>query len=118
MTGGKPYTSELFEEVKKMKLHNDSLDRKLKERLRSSQSNITLTAATNVKDMSHLTMISSLPNSSQRKAKLSFLLMRNFVVGTNEEKHLTTGLHTIDDIYYMDCNEVLDWKYEQAVEPL
>jgi len=26
MTGGKPYTRELFEEVKKMKLHNDSLE--------------------------------------------------------------------------------------------
>lgn len=43
--------------------------------------------------------------------------MRNVVVGTYEQKRLTTGLHTIADIHCVDCNEVLGWKYERTVEP-
>ncbi|XP_055831739.1 protein yippee-like At4g27745 isoform X2 [Solanum dulcamara] len=53
-----------------------------------------------------------------RKGKgFLFARVRNIVVGTKEERHLTTGLHTVADIYCGDCNEVLGWKYERAVEP-
>ncbi|CAN4099959.1 unnamed protein product [Withania somnifera] len=46
-----------------------------------------------------------------------FAHVKNIVVGTKEEKHLTTGLHTIADIYCSNCNEVLGWKYQHAVQP-
>ncbi|KAH0660653.1 hypothetical protein KY285_029260 [Solanum tuberosum] len=187
-TGGKPYTSELFEEVKKMKLRNDSLEvnsllgdlkqgvtelkeqlqrfsfveqrrritkmaeskmnntmhslekqleeertarleaeskiRELKDSLEKAQRETELT----VKHRSyscykcrrhvsfHDDIISTNFQSKKGKAFL-FAHVRNVVVGTNEEKRLTTGLHTIADIYCVDCNEVLGWKYEKAVEP-
>ena len=25
-----------------------------------------------------------------------------------------TGLHKVFDVYFFDCGDVLDWKYEQA----
>ncbi|KAJ7965307.1 Protein yippee-like [Quillaja saponaria] len=40
----------------------------------------------------------------------------NIVVGPREDRHLTTGLHTVADIYCGDCREVLGWKYERAYE--
>uniref|UniRef100_M1DIR4 NTGP4 n=1 Tax=Solanum tuberosum TaxID=4113 RepID=M1DIR4_SOLTU len=64
----------------------------------------------------HDDIISTNFQSKKGKAFL-FAHVRNVVVGTNEEKRLTTGLHTIADIYCVDCNEVLGWKYEKAVEP-
>lgn len=40
----------------------------------------------------------------------------NIVVGNREDRHLTTGLHTVADISCADCHEVLGWKYERAYE--
>ncbi|XP_042420883.1 protein yippee-like At4g27745 isoform X1 [Zingiber officinale] len=40
----------------------------------------------------------------------------NIVVGPKEDRQLTTGLHTVADIYCRDCREVLGWKYERAYE--
>ncbi|PQP95194.1 protein yippee-like [Prunus yedoensis var. nudiflora] len=40
----------------------------------------------------------------------------NVVVGTKEDRHLMTGLHTVADIHCSDCREVLGWKYERAYE--
>uniref|UniRef100_M1DFW8 Fad NAD binding oxidoreductases n=1 Tax=Solanum tuberosum TaxID=4113 RepID=M1DFW8_SOLTU len=132
MTGGKPYTRELFEEVKKMKLHNDSLESEAESKIRELKDSLEKvqreTEELTVKHhsyicykcqrhvSSHEDTISTKFQSKKGKAFL-FAHVRNVVVGTNEEKHLTTSLHTIDDIYRVDCNEVLDWKYEQAVEP-
>ncbi|KAH0749300.1 hypothetical protein KY290_028532 [Solanum tuberosum] len=188
-TGGKPYTSELFEEVKKMKLRNDSVEvnsllgdlkqgvTELKEQLQrfsfvEQQRRITkmveskmnntmhslekqleeertarLEAESKIRELKdslekaqketeeltvkhrsyscykcrrhvsfHDDIISTNFQSKKGKAFL-FAHVRNVVVGTNEEKRLTTGLHTIADIYCVDCNEVLGWKYEKAVEP-
>ncbi|TMW87494.1 hypothetical protein EJD97_019890 [Solanum chilense] len=188
-TGGKPYTSNLFEEVKKMKLRNDSLEvssmlgdlkegvTELKERLQrfslveqkrrittmvESKKNKTMhslekqleeertarleaekeirelkdslekaqreTEELTVKTRSyscykcrrhvsfHDDIISTNFQSKNGKAFL-FAHVRNVVVGTYEQKRLTTGLHTIADIHCVDCNEVLGWKYERTVEP-
>ncbi|PSS11932.1 Protein yippee-like [Actinidia chinensis var. chinensis] len=38
----------------------------------------------------------------------------NVVAGPKEDRQLTTGLHTVADIYCGDCREVLGWKYERA----
>ncbi|KAG5601775.1 hypothetical protein H5410_033145, partial [Solanum commersonii] len=189
MTGGKPYTSELFEEVKKMKLRNDSVEvnsllgdlkqgvTELKEQLQrfsfveqqrritkmveskmnstmhslekqlEEESTARLEAESKIRELKdslekaqreteeltvkhrsyscykcrrhvsfHDDIISTNFQSKKGKAFL-FAHVRNVVVGTNEEKRLTTGLHTIADIYCVDCNEVLGWKYEKAVEP-
>ncbi|XP_074584797.1 protein yippee-like At4g27745 [Curcuma longa] len=40
----------------------------------------------------------------------------NIMVGPKEDRQLTTGLHTVADIYCRDCREVLGWKYERAYE--
>ena len=29
---------------------------------------------------------------------------------------MTTGLHTVSDIYCTACNQIIGWKYEQAYE--
>ncbi|GFY83412.1 Yippee family putative zinc-binding protein [Actinidia rufa] len=38
----------------------------------------------------------------------------NVVAGLKEDRQLTTGLHTVADIYCGDCREVLGWKCERA----
>eukprot|EP00026_Physarum_polycephalum_P019387 Phypoly_transcript_21377.p1 GENE.Phypoly_transcript_21377~~Phypoly_transcript_21377.p1 ORF type:complete len:114 (+),score=10.77 Phypoly_transcript_21377:169-510(+) len=38
----------------------------------------------------------------------------NVLVGPSEDRLLTTGLHTVADIYCKDCEQVLGWKYEEA----
>lgn len=40
----------------------------------------------------------------------------NIVMGPKEDRHLTTGLHTVADVYCGDCREILGWKYEKAYE--
>ena len=40
----------------------------------------------------------------------------NVAVGPKEDRQLTTGLHTVADIYCFQCQEVLGWKYEKAYE--
>ncbi|KAL9246627.1 hypothetical protein vseg_020139 [Gypsophila vaccaria] len=40
----------------------------------------------------------------------------NVEVGPKEDRHLMTGLHTVADVYCLDCREVLGWKYERAYE--
>ncbi|KAK7851375.1 protein yippee-like [Quercus suber] len=40
----------------------------------------------------------------------------NIMVGRKEDRQLMTGLHTVADVYCLDCREVLGWKYERAYE--
>lgn len=40
----------------------------------------------------------------------------NIAVGQREDRLLITGLHTVADIYCLECQEVLGWKYEKAYE--
>nr|GLL28256.1 protein yippee-like At4g27745 [Ipomoea trifida] len=46
-----------------------------------------------------------------------FSHVMNIRVGTKEDRHLTTGLHTVADIFCADCHELVGWKYERAYEP-
>ncbi|KAF0540172.1 Yippee/Mis18 [Gigaspora rosea] len=40
----------------------------------------------------------------------------NVEEGPSEDRHMTTGLHTVKDIYCSRCRSVLGWKYERAYE--
>lgn len=40
----------------------------------------------------------------------------NIVLGPKEDRQLLTGLHTVADISYLDCHQMLGWKYERAYE--
>jgi hypothetical protein len=40
----------------------------------------------------------------------------NISVGPQEDRLLMTGRHTVADIYCLECQEVLGWKYEKAYE--
>uniref|UniRef100_A0A0A9F280 Yippee domain-containing protein n=1 Tax=Arundo donax TaxID=35708 RepID=A0A0A9F280_ARUDO len=40
----------------------------------------------------------------------------NITLGPDEDRHLVTGLHTVNDIYCICCHEILGWRYEKAYE--
>ncbi|KAH6568428.1 hypothetical protein BASA50_003894 [Batrachochytrium salamandrivorans] len=40
----------------------------------------------------------------------------NIFPGPQEERHMTTGLHTVRDIYCTHCQTVVGWKYDKAYE--
>lgn len=40
----------------------------------------------------------------------------NVMVGPKEDRQLMTGLHTVADVYCLDCHNLLGWKYERAYE--
>ncbi|XP_009344959.1 putative yippee-like protein Os10g0369500 [Pyrus x bretschneideri] len=41
----------------------------------------------------------------------------NIALGPIEERQLTSGLHTVNDIHCSSCLQILGWKYEKAYEP-
>eukprot|EP00250_Pteridium_aquilinum_P013367 c21299_g1_i1 orf=334-717(-) len=51
----------------------------------------------------------------QGKAYL-FNLVVNILVGPKEDRMMTTGLHTVSDLYCICCNQIVGWKYERAYE--
>ncbi|KAF5815893.1 putative Yippee domain-containing protein [Helianthus annuus] len=36
--------------------------------------------------------------------------------GPKEDRRFMTGLHTVADVYYCGCHEVLGWKYIRAYD--
>eukprot|EP01111_Echinosteliopsis_oligospora_P001085 TRINITY_DN1143_c0_g1_i4.p1 TRINITY_DN1143_c0_g1~~TRINITY_DN1143_c0_g1_i4.p1 ORF type:complete len:114 (-),score=9.80 TRINITY_DN1143_c0_g1_i4:42-383(-) len=38
----------------------------------------------------------------------------NMTIGPSEDRVLKTGLHTVADIYCVDCNDLIGWTYEAA----
>lgn len=40
----------------------------------------------------------------------------NVTVGPHEARMLITGRHTVADIYCLECETLLGWKYEEAFE--
>ncbi|GAM20852.1 hypothetical protein SAMD00019534_040270 [Acytostelium subglobosum LB1] len=38
----------------------------------------------------------------------------NVIVGESEDRNLLTGMHVVADIYCVQCDEQLGWKYEFA----
>ncbi|KAM3570997.1 hypothetical protein VYU27_006957 [Nannochloropsis oceanica] len=40
----------------------------------------------------------------------------NVTTGPHEKRVLITGLHTVADIYCLDCETLVGWKYEEAFE--
>ncbi|XP_024530248.1 protein yippee-like [Selaginella moellendorffii] len=45
-----------------------------------------------------------------------FKTVVNVGIGKLEERQMTTGLHTVADIYCICCRKILGWKYETAQE--
>jgi len=41
----------------------------------------------------------------------------NVTVGPKEDRVLTTGLHTVCDIYCLSCQDNIGWFYVEAYEP-
>ncbi|EAN32322.2 Yippee zinc-binding/DNA-binding /Mis18 centromere assembly family protein [Theileria parva strain Muguga] len=68
---------------------------------------------------SHLTTSKELVSTSFRgRTGVAWLFTRvvNVSEGPFEERMMTTGQHTIVDIYCNDCGANLGWKYEEATE--
>ncbi|ONK59792.1 uncharacterized protein A4U43_C08F10740 [Asparagus officinalis] len=40
----------------------------------------------------------------------------NISLGPTEDRHLLTGLHTVNDIYCSCCQQILGWRYEKAYD--
>lgn len=40
----------------------------------------------------------------------------NVKVGDEQRKQMTTGQHIVRDVLCLDCNNVLGWRYEKAME--
>ncbi|KAK3252404.1 hypothetical protein CYMTET_38295 [Cymbomonas tetramitiformis] len=68
---------------------------------------------------SHLAQVDDLVSKSfhcrHGKAYL-FNTVVNVSVGQREERIMTTGLHTVCDIFCTRCSRLVGWKYEQAVD--
>ncbi|KAI4528437.1 yippee-like protein [Schizophyllum commune Loenen D] len=45
-----------------------------------------------------------------------FDVVVNVKEGDSCDRAMTTGTHTVRDIYCVKCNQVLGWKYERAFE--
>ncbi|KAF5382952.1 hypothetical protein D9757_006286 [Collybiopsis confluens] len=67
----------------------------------------------------HLTtisfMISRAFNGQHGRAYL-FETVVNIVEGEPSDRVMTTGNHTVRDIYCIKCNTTLGWKYDKAYE--
>lgn len=40
----------------------------------------------------------------------------NVSVGPKEDRFMTTGLHSVADVYCNSCQQIVGWKYEEAFE--
>ncbi|KAK6935732.1 Yippee/Mis18/Cereblon [Dillenia turbinata] len=54
-------------------------------------------------------------HSKHGKAYL-FNKVVNVSLGEKEERMMTTGLHTVADIFCVSCGSIVGWKYEAAYE--
>ncbi|WOG86758.1 hypothetical protein DCAR_0205976 [Daucus carota subsp. sativus] len=48
----------------------------------------------------------------------AFLISRliNIVEGPASDRHLTTGVHFVKDVFCSDCREYLGWKYKKVYQ--
>ncbi|KAH9459735.1 hypothetical protein MJO29_003585 [Puccinia striiformis f. sp. tritici] len=60
-------------------------------------------------------MISRQFNGQHGRAYL-FMSAVNISLGTAEDRNMTTGLHTVRDIFCSKCGITLGWKYDRAYE--
>ncbi|KZT52751.1 yippee-like protein [Calocera cornea HHB12733] len=60
-------------------------------------------------------IISKAFNGQHGRAYL-FEFVVNVVEGAPEDRAMTTGLHTVRDIFCVKCNQTLGWKYDKAFE--
>ncbi|KAH9812356.1 Yippee/Mis18 [Melampsora americana] len=61
-------------------------------------------------------MISRQFNGQHGRAYL-FETAVNIKLGEAEDRPMTTGLHTVRDIYCGKCGTTIGWKYDKAYEP-
>ncbi|EPQ28899.1 uncharacterized protein PFL1_03700 [Pseudozyma flocculosa PF-1] len=65
----------------------------------------------------HLTTIESLISrafNGQHGRAYLFDSVTNIDLGEPDDRHMTTGLHTVRDIYCVKCHTVLGWRYDKA----
>lgn len=65
----------------------------------------------------HLTTIENLVSrafNGQHGRAYLFDLVTNVEEGEPEDRHMTTGLHTVRDISCIKCKTTLGWKYDRA----
>ncbi|CAE6369171.1 unnamed protein product [Rhizoctonia solani] len=60
-------------------------------------------------------MLSRAFNGQHGRAYL-FEKVVNIKIGPPGDRPMTTGLHTVRDIYCVRCGETLGWKYDKAYE--
>ncbi|KAI3986753.1 hypothetical protein MKX01_014291 [Papaver californicum] len=66
---------------------------------------------------SHLALADDLVSRSfscRRGKAYLFNTAVNVIVGTQEERMMLSGLHTVADIYCCSCGQIVGWKYEAA----
>ncbi|KAI3936948.1 hypothetical protein MKX01_015163 [Papaver californicum] len=66
---------------------------------------------------SHLALADDLVSRSfscRRGKAYLFNTAVNVVVGTQEERMMLSGLHTVADIFCCSCGQIVGWKYEAA----
>ncbi|SNX83261.1 related to Yippee protein [Melanopsichium pennsylvanicum] len=65
----------------------------------------------------HLTTIENLVSrafNGQHGRAYLFDSVSNITLGEPEDRHMTTGLHTVRDIACVKCKTTLGWKYDRA----
>src|SRR5437588_2127605 len=68
----------------------------------------------------HFTHQSDLESTAFRSGSVRAYLFKtciNVTFGPIEERILTTGLHTICDLYCLDCESKIGWTYIEAADP-
>ncbi|KAI3888732.1 hypothetical protein MKX03_013900 [Papaver bracteatum] len=66
---------------------------------------------------SHLALADDLVSRSfscRRGKAYLFNTAVNVIVGTQEERMMLSGLHTVADIFCCSCGQIVGWKYEAA----
>ncbi|RZC46568.1 hypothetical protein C5167_039515 [Papaver somniferum] len=67
---------------------------------------------------SHLALADDLVSrqsfSCRRGKAYLFNTAVNVIVGTQEERMMLSGLHTVADIFCCSCGQIVGWKYEAA----
>ncbi|OJT15988.1 Protein yippee-like [Trametes pubescens] len=68
-------------------------------------------------DISAHALLPSPPPPPLWTAHLRHLRSVNVIEGEPNDRQMTTGNHTVRDIYCVKCGQTLGWKYDYAYEP-
>lgn len=69
----------------------------------------------------HLTSVGELESTTFSAGKYKATLFKsciNVILGPAENRQMTTGMHTVCDLYCIECESELGWKYLVAIEAM